>query len=54
MDYATFRKFLESSCVYEAIYTDSDGREILVLKVVDAYCMVNDAIYKEKNNVGSA
>jgi hypothetical protein len=50
MDYVRFRKFLEESCVYEAIYTDSEGREIIVLKVIDAFCMVNDAINKEKNH----
>jgi hypothetical protein len=50
MDYAKFRKFLEESCVYEAIYTDSDGREIIVLRVVDLYVMINDAINKEKQN----
>jgi hypothetical protein len=54
MDYATFRKFLESACVYETIYTDSDGREIIVMKTIDLYAFINDAIFKEKNNVGSA
>ena len=44
MDYATFRKFLKNSCVYETIYTDSDGRQIMVIKVIDAFCMVNDAM----------
>ena len=49
MDYIEFKKFVEKHCEYETIYDDSEGREILVIRLIDAFCMVNDAI-KENNN----
>ena len=43
MTYEEFQKYVRSKCMYETIYTDSDGREILVIKLLDAYGMVNRA-----------
>ena len=41
MTYEEFQEFVRAKCMYETIYTDSDGREILVVKLLDAYGMVN-------------
>lgn len=43
MKYEDFEKFVRETCVYETIYDDSDGRQILVIKMLDAYGMVNKA-----------
>ena len=43
MTYEEFLKFVPSRCMYEAIYDDSDGRTILVIRMLDAYGMVNKA-----------
>jgi hypothetical protein len=43
MKYEDFEKFVREKCVYETIYDDSDGRQILVIKMLDAYGMVNKA-----------
>ena len=43
MTYEEFQEYVRSKCMYETIYTDSDGREILVIKLLDAYGMVNRA-----------
>ena len=43
MTYEEFQEFVRAKCMYETIYTDSDGREILVIKLLDAYGMVNRA-----------
>jgi hypothetical protein len=50
MSFVEFKKFLKKNCMYETIYTDSDGREIIILKVIDVFCLVNDAIKKEKQH----
>jgi hypothetical protein len=54
MKYEDFEKFIQEKCMYETMYYDSDGRQILVIKVLDAYDMVEGAIWadarlKEKN-----
>jgi hypothetical protein len=41
-----FKEYVEKQCTYETIYDDSDGRQILVLRLLDAYTMCNN--YKEK------
>lgn len=46
-----FEKFIEKECSYETIYQDSEGRTIIVMSWMDAYCMVNDAIKKENKDV---
>jgi hypothetical protein len=43
MTYEEFLKFVQAKCTYETIYSDSDGRNILVIKLLDAYGMVNKA-----------
>ena len=49
MTYFEFGAFLETECMYETTYKDSEGRTILVITLMDAFQMVNDAIKKEKN-----
>jgi len=43
MTYEEFLNFVPAKCMYETIYEDSEGREILVIKMLDAYGMVNKA-----------
>jgi len=43
MTYEEFLNFVPSKCMYETIYDDSDGRTILVIKLLDAFNMVNKA-----------
>ena len=43
MNYIDFLKFVPAKCMYETIYDDSDGRPILVIRMLDAYGMVNKA-----------
>jgi hypothetical protein len=40
MSYEEFVKFVQSKCMHETIYEDSEGRSILVIKLLDAYGMV--------------
>ena len=44
MKYEDFEKFVRETCVYETIYDDSDGRQILVIQMLDAYGMVDKAL----------
>lgn len=41
MTYEDFEKFVREQCLYETIYDDSDGRRILVIRLLDAYSMIN-------------
>jgi hypothetical protein len=43
MTYEEFIKFVQSECIHEAIYKDSEGRTILVITMLDAYGMVGSA-----------
>ena len=43
MTYEEFLNFVPTKCMYETIYEDSDGRDILVIRLLDAYGMVNKA-----------
>ena len=43
MTYEEFLKFVRSKCTYETIYDDSDGNTILIIKLLDAFSMVNKA-----------
>ena len=47
MTYKEFQEYVRTKCGYTAIYTDSDGREILVIPMLDAFAMVNDAPKRE-------
>jgi hypothetical protein len=48
MKYSDFRKHVETSCLYEAIYDDSESRRILVIRLMDAYLMVQKAVQRER------
>jgi hypothetical protein len=37
MTYEEFLDFVRAKCMYETIYDDSDGRAILVIRMLDAY-----------------
>jgi hypothetical protein len=40
----TYEEFAENMCrtgMYETIYTDSEGREILVIRLLDAYAVMS-------------
>ena len=37
MTYEEFLDFVRAKCMYETIYDDSDGRTILVIRMLDAY-----------------
>jgi hypothetical protein len=41
MNYEEFIKFVQSKCMHETIYEDSEGRLILVIDMLDAYGMAN-------------
>jgi hypothetical protein len=43
MKYEDFEKFIKEKCMYDTIYDDSDGRPILIIRMLDAYSMVNKA-----------
>jgi hypothetical protein len=43
MTYEEFLTFIPTKCMYEANYTDSNGRDILVIRMLDAYGMINKA-----------
>jgi len=48
MTYEEFVKFVQSKCMHETIYEDSEGRSILVIDLLDAYGMVNKLIEAER------
>jgi hypothetical protein len=41
MNYEEFLEFIPAKCMYETIYDDSNGYPILVIRLLDAYAMVN-------------
>jgi len=41
MDYPEFCVWLEQECLHETIYQDSDGREILVIRLLDVWVLAN-------------
>ena len=41
MTYEEFLEFIPAKCMYETIYDDSNGHPILVIRMLDAYGMVN-------------
>jgi len=44
MKYEDFEKFIKEKCMYDTIYDDSDGRQILIIQMLDAYGMVDKAL----------
>lgn len=47
MTYEEFLDFVPSKCMYETIYDDSNGYPTLVIRMLDAYSMVNKLQKKE-------
>ena len=43
MTYEEFKKFVEKECFYETVYKDSEGVDVLVIRLLDAYHMLNKA-----------
>ena len=41
MTYEDFIKFVQSKCMHETVYEDSEGRLILVIDMLGAYGMAN-------------
>ena len=44
MKYEDFEKFVREKCMYDTIYEDSDGRQILIIQMLDAYNMADKAL----------
>lgn len=44
MKYEDFEKFVREKCMYDTIYHDSDGRQVLIIQMLDAYGMVDKAL----------
>ena len=51
MTYEDFEKFVRERCMYETIYDDSDGRPILVIRLLDAYGMVNQIEHRKHKDL---
>lgn len=50
--YEEFVEFVRMSCLHETIYDDSEGRQILVLRMLDAYGMAHSwAMEHTRNNL---
>ena len=43
MKYKDFEKFIKEKCMYDTIYDDSNGRQVLIIQMLDAYGMLNKA-----------
>lgn len=50
MNIKELERYIATQCVYETIYQDSEGREILVMTMSDVLGMVNTLMEKEKAN----
>lgn len=50
MTYDEFRAYVHQSETYETVYTDSEGGELLVIRLLDAYFLMNDIQKLEKQN----
>jgi len=35
-----FQEYVRAKCLYETIYSDSNGREILIIRMLDAYALI--------------
>jgi len=50
--YKEFIEFVRMACMHETIYEDSEGRDILVIRVLDAYGMAHSwALEHTRNNL---
>ena len=43
MTYDNFKDYIKNKCNYETIYSDGEGRVILVITLLDAYTMTHRA-----------
>jgi len=50
MTYTEFWAFVDAECMYETIYDDSDGRTIVVIRMLDLWGLANKFKQKEKAN----
>jgi hypothetical protein len=41
MNYTEFWAFVDAECMYETIYDDSDGRTIVVIRMLDLWGLAN-------------
>jgi hypothetical protein len=48
MTYTEFWAFVDAECMYETIYDDSDGRTIVVIRMLDLWGLANKLKQKEK------
>lgn len=48
MTFEEFKDYVVQNAMYETIYTDGEGKSILVITMLDAYALVNKL--KEKND----
>ena len=48
MTYEEFMAHIPQKCMYETIYEDSEGVPILVIRLLDAYVMVNRLVKAER------
>jgi hypothetical protein len=48
-----FKEFIQTKSLYETIYQDSEGREILIITVFDAWQMMNAIKEKDERWVKS-
>ena len=50
MKYEKFLEFIEKECMYETMYKDSEGRDILVICMLDARMAFNGYHKKLQEN----
>lgn len=50
MKYEEFWPFVENECLYETMYDDTEGRTIVVIRMLDLWGLVNKFKQKEKAN----
>jgi len=43
MNYTEFQEYVRQHCAYETIYEDTNGRAILVIRLLDAFTMIRKA-----------
>jgi len=48
MNYTKFEQFVRQQSMHETIYEDSEGRDILVIRMLDALVLYRKAAYEER------
>ena len=48
MNYIEFQEYVRQHCTYETIYEDTEGRAILVIRLLDAFTMTRKAAHAER------